>query len=89
MTEDANTNTRTHRAWAVRREGKKFMRWLEVGTGRIDKERDEVHLFMDRLPIGGFTGYVMLAPISKTPQIPDPAPQRPDAASDDEQGSDD
>jgi len=78
MTDDANTEILTHRAWATRREGKGFTRSLEIGTGRIDKERDQAHLFLDRLPIGGFTGYVMLSPINETPQIPEPQPRRPE-----------
>jgi hypothetical protein len=67
----------THTAYAFRREGKKmrFGRWLEVGTGRSDKD-GIVHVFLDRLPIGGFTGYVYLAPVgAELP--PEPQPERP------------
>jgi hypothetical protein len=34
------------------------------------------HGFLDRLPIGGFSGYVHFAPIGEAP--PDAEPQRPD-----------
>jgi hypothetical protein len=70
-----NSKAPTHAAFAFRREGKKFGRWLEVGTGRIDKENNLVHVFLDRTPIGGFTGYVRLSPIGIEPPLPEP--QRP------------
>ena len=49
---------RTHTAYTPQRVGKKLGRWLEVGSGRIDAEG--VDLFIDRLPVGGFTGFVRL-----------------------------
>ena len=55
----------------------RFGRWLEIGTGRDDKD-GTVHVFLDRMPIGGFTGYVCLAPIGKTPPVTEPHPERPD-----------
>jgi hypothetical protein len=51
-----NNKARTHTAWTMQRVGKKFGRWLEIGGGRLDD--DGVHVFLDRLPVGGFTGYV-------------------------------
>jgi hypothetical protein len=80
-----NSKVRTHTAYAYRREGKKFGRMLECGTGRIeriDNERYRVHVFADRLPIGGFTGYFLLSPIGTPP--PEPQPQRPGQADEDE-----
>ena len=69
-----NTKAPTHTAFAFRREGKKHGRWLEVGTARLEKEGAS-HVFVDRLPVGGFTGYLCLSPIGTAP--PPPAPQRP------------
>jgi hypothetical protein len=68
--------TPTHVAWAFRRQGKKPYqgRWLEVGTGRLDKD-GKFHTFMDRTPIGGFNGYVLLTPVDSGP--PTAEPQRP------------
>jgi len=43
----------THTAFALRREGKKHGRWLEIGTGRLDSA-GVFHAFLDRTPIGGF-----------------------------------
>jgi hypothetical protein len=74
-----NVKAPTHTAFAFRREGKKFGRWLEVGTGRVDKD-GLVHVFLDRTPIGGFTGYVRLSPIGVAPPLPEP--QRPGADED-------
>lgn len=74
---------RTHTAYTMQRIGKKFGRWLEIGSGRI--EGDDVHVFLDRLPIGGFTGYVKLTLHGKPPPLPQPQPQRPVPAAEDEE----
>ena len=50
---------------------------LEVGTGRIDHDRNIAHVFMDRQPIGGYTGYVVLAPHGVKPEPPPLEPERP------------
>ena len=42
------------------------------------------HVFLDRLPLGAFTGYVMLAPIGTEPPLPQPKPKRPGEADDDD-----
>jgi len=72
---------RTHTAWSMQRIGKRFGPWLEVGSGGIDQ--DGVHLYLDRLPVGGFNGYVRLTPKGAPP--PMPQPQRPTPAGDDEE----
>jgi len=76
----ADPKARTHTAYTMQRIGKKLGRWLEVGSGRIDQ--DGVHVFIDRLPVGGFTGYVRLTPQGEPPPVPQP--QRPTPAADDE-----
>lgn len=68
----------THTAFALKREGKKFGRWLEIGNARI--ESDGIgHVFLDRTPVGGFNGYVYLSPTGVKPPDPEPTPQRPNA----------
>jgi hypothetical protein len=63
----------THTAFAFSRQGKKFGRLLECGKGRIDQERNLVHVFMDRGPITGYTGYIVLAPLgAPAPKIEPP-----------------
>lgn len=51
----------THTAFALKREGKKFGRWLEIGNARIE-DGGIGHIFIDRTPVGGFNGYVYLSP---------------------------
>jgi hypothetical protein len=77
----------THTAYAFQRKGKKFGRLLEVGTGRIDHEHNIVHVMMDRQPIGGYTGYVVLSPIGVKPEPPPARPHRPGDDNDDGEDS--
>lgn len=65
---------RTHIASTTQRIGKRFVRELEIGDGYID-EHGTAHAFLDRLPIGGFTGYVRLT--LKGKPLPEPTPYRP------------
>ncbi len=74
---------RTHAAFGYKREGKKFGRLVEIGTGRIDHERNQVHVFLDRMPLA-FTGYVFLAPKGEKPPETEARPQRPGQADDEE-----
>ena len=57
----------THTAYAYQRIGKKHGRMLEVGTGRIDADRNVAHVVMNRQPLGGYTGYVALLPFGTKP----------------------
>jgi len=66
-----NSKAPTHTAFALKREGKRYGRWLEIGTARQDTT-GVIHLFLDRTPIGGFNGYAYLAPIGTHPPLPEP-----------------
>ena len=44
-----------------------------------------IRVRLDRLPIGGFTGGVMLLPKGQEPPLPEPTPQRPGLAESDEE----
>jgi hypothetical protein len=70
-----DSKTPTHTAFALKREGRRHGRWLEIGTARQDST-GVIHLFLDRTPIGGFNGYAYLAPAGTQPPQPEP-PQRP------------
>ena len=70
----ADSKDPTHTAFAIKREGKKHTRYLEVGTGRQDSD-GTFHAFLDRLPIGGFNGYIHFVPKGTEP--PQPEPTRP------------
>jgi hypothetical protein len=80
-----NHKERTHAAWGFRREGKKSGRLLEIGTGRLDVDGKHAHIFLDRMPIGAFTGYIYLAPRGEGPPAIEPRPQRPGQTDDDEE----
>ena len=68
-------------AYGFKREGRKSGRWLEIGTGRAEGQViAPIRVRLDRLPIGGFTGGVLLMPIGQEPPLP--APQRPGQADD-------
>jgi hypothetical protein len=67
----------THTAFALRRIGKTYGKWLEIGGARQDAS-GVIHLFLDRMPIGGFNGYAYLAPIGKEPPLFEP--EQPTAA---------
>jgi len=78
-----NKASPTHTAFAFKREGRKFGRWLEIGSARAEDD-GQIRVFLDRLPIGGFTGGVLLSPIGTVPALPEPPPRRPGDADDDD-----
>ena len=73
----------THTAFAFKREGRKFGRWLEIGVARAEAG-GSIRVFLDRLPIGGFSGGVLLSPIGTVPPLPEPPPRRPGDVDDDD-----
>jgi hypothetical protein len=64
----------THIAYVLKRETRTTGRWLEIGSGRIDlgDNSGAHHVFIDRLPIGGFGGHILLHPIGARPADPLP-----------------
>jgi hypothetical protein len=67
----------THAAHALRKESRNRSRYIEIGHARIEKDGDVHHIFLDRLPIGGFTGHVFLSPIGVKLPDPEQQPERP------------
>ncbi len=67
----------THNAFILKREGRRYGKYLHSGTGRLDKATGVFKGFIDRLPIGGFTGYIYFAPIGQEPPDPEAPPERP------------
>jgi hypothetical protein len=78
-----NNKNKTHTAFAFKREGRKFGRWLEIGVARAESD-GQIRVFLDRLPIGGFTGGVLLSPIGTVPALPEPPPRRPGEVDEDD-----
>jgi len=81
----------THTAYALRRENpaeplrrERSVKghWIEIGNARIESSGSEHHVFLDRLPIGGFTGHVYLCPVGLKPPEPEAQPGRPGAGED-------
>jgi hypothetical protein len=77
---DAENKEFTHTAWAQKWVGQKFSHLMEVGSARIDGE-GKVHVFLDRMPVGGFNGYIYVSPIGVKPPSPKQEPKRPGEAS--------
>ncbi len=73
MTEKAPT----HIAHALRKESRQRSRYIEIGHARIEKDGEIHHVFLDRLPVGGFTGHVFLSPVGVQLPEPEPQPERP------------
>jgi len=73
----------THTAYALRRESRLRSRWIEIGHARIYRDGNNVHhVYLDRLPIGGFSGHVHLSPVGVKPPEPEPQPERPEGNGD-------
>jgi hypothetical protein len=64
----------THIAYVLKRETRTTGRWLEIGSGRIDLDGNNGphHIFIDRLPVGGFGGHILLQPVGVRPHDPLP-----------------
>lgn len=77
----------THTAYVLKRETRTTGRWLDIGTAYIDSDgAPRAHqVYIDRLPVAGFSGNIRLQPNGVKPPDPEPEllPGRP-AASDDE-----
>ena len=84
MADNNKNKAPTHTAFAFKREGRKFGRWLEIGVARTE-EHGMIKVFLDRLPNGGFTGGVLLAPLGVEPPMPELPPRRPGQADEDDE----
>ena len=72
----ADKKAPTHIAYTLKRESRTLSRYIEIGAARIDKHGDIHNVYLDRLPVGGFTGQITLSPVNSKPPAP-PEPQRP------------
>jgi hypothetical protein len=68
----------THIAYARKRETRTAFRWIEIGTARVESDTESGHhVYVDRLPIGGFTGHIYLSPIGVKPDELETQPHPP------------
>jgi hypothetical protein len=77
-----NQATPTHVAYGFARQGRKFGRWLEIGTANAE-ENGIIKVFLDRM-VYGFTGGVMLTPVGTKPPVTQPPPRRPGETDEDD-----
>jgi hypothetical protein len=91
MTETPAQNDKppfTHTAWIFKvdiiRKGRRLGRWIEEGVARFHPD-GSADVYLHSLPIGGFDGRIHLAKIGTSPPDLNLAPQRPGAASADEE----
>jgi len=85
MADTTTSKAPTHTAYGFKREGRKFGRWLEIGTGRADEgAAGAIRVFLDRFTIG-FTGGVLLLPIGEEPPLPQSPPRRPGQIDEDDE----
>ena len=70
----------THVAWVKRYDAGRFQEWLEVGRGRLTDSSEPVGFegFLNRMPLGGWNGYVQFLLMGVQPKDPEPTPKRPD-----------
>jgi len=82
--EDKKPKPPTHTAFALKREGPRmrYRRWLEIGTGRCGED-GSFTAYLDRTPLGGWTGYVHFVPVGKEPPpLAVATPHRPGSGAD-------
>lgn len=76
----------THTAYARKRETRTAFRWLEVGMATVVCDGNGGHdIYVDRLPVGGFTGHIHLSPVGVRPPETEMQPQRPGQVSENEE----
>jgi hypothetical protein len=68
----AENKTPSHTAYALKRQGR-TARWLEIGVASMHSDGDGFDVLLDRMPVGGFTGHVLVRAINaKPPELPMP-----------------
>jgi hypothetical protein len=73
---DAAGKKPTHTAFAMKRFGprQKFRKWLDIGVA-WQRENGSFQAFLDRTPLGGWTGFIHFEPVENgVPPLP---PERP------------
>lgn len=64
--------TPTHTAYTLKRQGR-TARWLEIGVASMHSDGQGYDVLLDRMPVGGFTGHVLIRANNATPaELPMP-----------------
>jgi hypothetical protein len=66
----------THTAYALRRQGR-TARWLEIGIASMHSDGQGFDVLLDRMPIGGFTGHILIRANGTNPPQPPMPPEPP------------
>jgi hypothetical protein len=53
----------THRAYCTKRVSRTAVMFLECGTGRVSEDGKGFDVHLDRVPVGGFNGFIRLRPL--------------------------
>jgi hypothetical protein len=68
----------THTAYALKRETRLRSRPIEIGHAQVGKSVDDpIHVYLDRVPVGGWSGHLFLAPVGIKPPELHMEPERP------------
>ena len=69
----------SHIAYVLKKDSRSSGHWMEIGTANIkpDGTSGGHQINLDRLPLGGFGGHILLQPIGVRPPDPLPEPERP------------
>jgi hypothetical protein len=73
----------THTVYAYQRTGRKHGRMLECGSGRIDPVHNAAHVVMNRQPLGGYTGYILMLPFGVKPAPQNVQPEQMEESGED------
>ena len=68
----SDNKTPTHIAYALSRRGR-ASRWLEVGVAAPHGDGQGFDILLDRMPVGGFSGHVLIRAAGTKPPAP-PSP---------------
>jgi hypothetical protein len=69
-------NESSHRAYAVKRERRGF-RWVEIGVALTHDDGKGFDVYLDRLPVGGFNGHILVRRDDAPPDEVESFPIRP------------
>lgn len=64
-------NPPTHLAYGVKRDGRRRAHLVEIGVATMLKDGQGCDILLDRLPVGGFNGRIIVRLASAPPAVPE------------------